>query len=380
MRFAHSQFLLATLLSVTVACGGGDNEPSSATGTVTGTVRRSGNAAPLAGINVAVGSVRTTSGADGTFTLAGVPTGTRTLSAAAAGYSPYSAQVSVTAAGTTQDIDLLPLTLFTSDSAALYIQAGTPVVRAVLLYVGDFDSRPVATASYPNNFLGTAMQRFRTSLSDVALQHGVALMGIASLIQDRTDDEAVAKIVSSLQDLAAGSGHPELATAPVLLYGVSFAAPVVYRFAHEQPQRTVGFFTWMGVARVPARTTAAQQVPGALILAGEDSLVDNAEVRTWFDANRAEGALWSIGVEPLVLHGPPDAAVTALTVRWMDDVLAQRLPTGTGTILSLQETAGWLGDLASFDIAAHDQFAGAPLSAAWLPTQATAEQWQALVR
>lgn len=81
--------------------------------------------------------------------------------------------------------------------------------------------------------------------------------------------------------------------------------------------------------------------------------------------------------------GPPMRDLTVIT-RWMDAVLSLRLPQGTAseappTLLPVDETEGWLGDLKTFLIAPFDCFEGDRLAASWFPTEETARDWQALV-
>jgi hypothetical protein len=43
-----------------------------------------------------------------------------------------------------------------------------------------------------------------------------------------------------------------------------------------------------------------------------ETLVDNAALTGFFEANRAEGALWSFAVEPGVRHQPTSASARSL--------------------------------------------------------------------
>lgn len=59
--------------------GGGGGQPAPNTGSISGTLLHAGTGLPLGGIQVAAGGVTTTTAANGTFTLTGVPVGTHTL-------------------------------------------------------------------------------------------------------------------------------------------------------------------------------------------------------------------------------------------------------------------------------------------------------------
>src|SRR5262249_17035797 len=87
-------------------------DTAATTGTITGVVRStaSGNP-PVAGatISVAGTSLSTTSGGDGSYTLANVPAGAQRLNASKTGFRTATVSVTVTAGQTvTQDISLAP--------------------------------------------------------------------------------------------------------------------------------------------------------------------------------------------------------------------------------------------------------------------------------
>ncbi len=373
--------LLAALLA---ACGGGSsstgsNPPPPTVGAVSGVVRRTGTNAPVSGATVQIGAVQGTSAADGSYTLADVPIGPDTLVVSATGYDAYTALLTVAAAGTTKDVVLVPTTVFLADTAALYIPLGVTSVRAVMVYLAAFDTRSVATGLTDTSETGIAMQVFRSAANAMLVQHGVALVGIAR-ISLGTEAEMEAAILSELSALAGASHHPEVANVPLFPVGWSGGGSPVYNFVHRQPQRCLAFFTWIGSLHgyIPL-LPAAQQVPGAILLAEGDSLVDSTTIRNWYNDNRAQGALWSLGIEPNAIHNPPDGLVLGTMFQWMRDILALRLPAGSSSLVPLVADSGWLGDPASFTVAPYAQFAGDTLTAAWFPTQASAVAWQSLV-
>ncbi|NHC45465.1 carboxypeptidase-like regulatory domain-containing protein [Motilibacter aurantiacus] len=82
------------------APGGGDPGPV-ATGTVKGKVVDGATLRPIRGAAVTAGSASTTTAADGAYTLAGVVSGSATVTVQAAGYTTATAQVDVPADTTT---------------------------------------------------------------------------------------------------------------------------------------------------------------------------------------------------------------------------------------------------------------------------------------
>lgn len=380
----RSPLVLVALAALLAACGGSSGgggstptDPSPTTGPLSGVVRNGGTNALLPGVTVTVGALTTSTDSNGAYRFADVPLGRRTVQATATGYADFTAQVTVVAAGTTQDITLDPATVFESNDAAMYIPPTVHTVRAVIVYMSSFDTRPVATGQTDTSETGLAMQTFRNEAGTLLSQYGVALVGTVDL--RHIDDAAVeGAITGDLDGLAAASGHPEVATVPVIPIGMSGGSSPTYAYLARQAQRVLAFYTWIGPLQELRSTTAdMRQVPGALILAERDSIVSNDIVRTWFDDNRALGALWSFGVEPNAIHNPPDSRVRAAMFQWLRDQLSLRLP---GTSLTpLAENDGWLGNLTTLTIAAHAQYSGDPLTASWFPTQASAEAWQNLV-
>ncbi len=375
----------ALLAAVLAACGGGSSAgpnpppPPPTVAPVSGVVRRTGTNAPVSGATVRIGARQDTSAADGSYTLADVPIGPDTLVVSASGFDAFTALLTVAAAGTTKDVVLVPTTVFLADTAALYVPLGVTTVRAVMVYLGAFDTRPVATGLTDTSETGIAMQVFRSAANAMLVQHGVALVGIAQISRG-TEAQIEAAILSELGALAGASHHPEVANVPIFPVGWSGGGSPAYIFVHRQPQRCLAFFTWIGTLHsyIPL-LPAAQQVPGAILLAERDSLVDSTTIRNWYNDNRAQGALWSLGVEPNAIHDPPDGLVLGTMFQWMRDILARRLPAGSSSLVPLAADSGWLGDAATFTVAPYAQFAGDTLTAAWFPTQASAVAWQGLV-
>ncbi|HEY1951848.1 MAG TPA: carboxypeptidase-like regulatory domain-containing protein, partial [Gemmatimonadaceae bacterium] len=79
------------------------------TGTIRGRITDAGTGAPLVGVQVRVDgtTLGAITGADGTYTIAGAPTGARSISTRRLGYAPARANVSVPTTGdATQDFSL----------------------------------------------------------------------------------------------------------------------------------------------------------------------------------------------------------------------------------------------------------------------------------
>lgn len=84
-------FLVIFLLALTSGCGGGGSKGA----TLNGTVVNGGTDAPIAGVRVALGSISATSKADGSFSLTGLPLGTKLLTAQLSGYEITTMSVTI---------------------------------------------------------------------------------------------------------------------------------------------------------------------------------------------------------------------------------------------------------------------------------------------
>jgi hypothetical protein len=147
------------------------------------------------------------------------------------------------------------------------------------------------------------------------------------------------------------------------------------------PIEVVGLFLKVPPPELTLLTDAAQRaVPTYLVLAGEEALFDNADLVAAFQENRGQGGLWSLAVEPGVLHHSLSPTQHRATVAWLETVLSLRLPDDSGPLRTLDEQAGWLGDHDTGEVAAWPDYGGDRTTASWFPTADVARQWQPLVR
>jgi poly(3-hydroxybutyrate) depolymerase len=110
-------------------------------------------------------------------------------------------------------------------------------------------------------------------------------------------------LLNALRSLASKSSRPEIATAPLLLWGISAGGEFNYEFTAWKPERVAAFVVNKGniyyTALAPA---AARRVPG-ILFTGENDLVFRVDAITGlFAINRRAGALWAYAQEPGVGH------------------------------------------------------------------------------
>jgi hypothetical protein len=175
----------------------------------------------------------------------------------------------------------------------------------------------------------------------------------------------------ALKNIGDQSGHPELVNAPFSIWGHSGGGDWVAQMMRQHPTRIIAAVSRSGGNDPGA---AADGIP-ALVVRGSDTDI-GTDVRRWFASARPRGALVAMARDLDQWHDCADLRV--LAIPFLDAVMAQRLPpptTGPVTLAPASAQTAWLGDAASFQIAAAVAFAGDKMTAHWLPNQAIAQKW-----
>ncbi len=224
---------------------------------------------------------------------------------------------------------------------------------------------------------------------DFATRHHLALVG-CRLTDKRHDQGFIEEYVNvskgsgdaflnALSSMAARAKHPEIAAAPLLLWGMSAGGEFNYEFVAWRPERVAAFVVNKGgIYYTALAPRAARNVPGILFV-GEKDLWSRTDIITGlFAVNRRAGALWALAREPGAAHVVGRSRDVALT--FFEDVLALRLDAEhPGTLKPIVEKEGFVGDpnAKTFMRAADAGNRDAPT--VWLPTERVARAWQAMV-
>jgi dienelactone hydrolase len=220
-----------------------------------------------------------------------------------------------------------------------------------------------------------------------ATRHGLALLGCR--FTDKPHDQSFIEeyvnvgagsgqaLLDALTSLSRRSQHPELATAPLLLWGMSAGGQFNYEFVAWKPERVLAFVVNKGGIYYSALLPqAARNVPGILFVGGKDLEFRTSTIAGLFAVNRRAGALWSFAEEPGAAHAVGRSRDMALL--FFEDVLPLRLGSAPGTLRLIPESSGFLGDLKAKTF--QKQSGAVPNHpTAWLPTERLARAWQALV-
>jgi len=186
-------------------------------------------------------------------------------------------------------------------------------------------------------------------------------------------------LLSAIGKFAARSEHPELATAPLVLWGMSAGGEFNYEFTAWKPERVAAFIVNKGNFYYTALVSpAARQVPGMLFVGGKDLEFRTNTIVGLFALNRRGGALWALAEEPGVGHVVGKSRDVAMV--FFEDVLAARLdpasPTGLKPMLA---KPGFLGDFKTKSFEPIGETAPKDPTA-WLPSERVARAWQEMIR
>lgn len=227
---------------------------------------------------------------------------------------------------------------------------------------------------------------------DFATKHKLAI--VACRLTDKPHDQSFIEdyanvshgsgqaLLTALSSFSKRTSHPEIATAPLLLWGMSAGGEFNYEFAVWKPERVIAFIVNKGNFYYTALASRETRRVPAILFVGEKDL----EFRTntivgLFAVNRRGGALWALAEEPGTAHAVGRSR--DLGAMFFEDVLPLRLGgpvvNGQPTLRPIDEKSGFVGDLKAqtFQPVAAAGALNAPT--AWLPTERIARAWQSVV-
>jgi len=258
----------------------------------------------------------------------------------------------------------------------LWVPGGRGTLRGTVVLV------PGSNGDGRNMVADTVWQAF-------ARKHRFAL--VACQITDRRHEQSFIEdyvnvprgsgqaLLDALAALGNAARHPELADAPLFLWGMSAGGQFDYEFAAWKPERVIAFVVNKGGIYYTALTSRSTRAVPALLFTGEQDLFSRTSTITGlFELNRRGGALWALTQEPGVGHVVGRSR--DLAAMFFEDVLALRQdPAAPNALKPLDEQSGFYGDIAGRTIrpAAGSRPPATPH--VWLPTERTARAWLAVV-
>jgi hypothetical protein len=203
------------------------------------------------------------------------------------------------------------------------------------------------------------------------------------------------RFLRGLDDLAAKSGHPELATVPWCLWGHSGGGFWASLMMASDPDRVVAawlrsgtaFATWeKGEIPRPELPEAAYRIP-IMCNPGAKEKDDERFKGAWdgglamFRAYRAKGAPIGFAPDPRTAHECGDSRT--LAIPFFDACLAARLPGADADAAKLRPvdaSTGWLAPLLGEAAEPAARYRGAAEEAVWLPGERVARAWGEYVK
>lgn len=197
----------------------------------------------------------------------------------------------------------------------------------------------------------------------------------------------------SLVDLGTMSGHPELSSVPLALWGHSGGGHWCGGIVMTQPDRVVAAWLRSGVPLLEANPErpeikpytipkAALKVPIMCNLGTKEgvTVTDGRFARVWpanlafFEKVRGSGGLLGVAIDPLTAHECGNSRY--LAIPWLDKCLELRLPQQPGKALQeIVSADAWLAEPTGTTAMPASKFEGEPLKAAWLPNETIAKAW-----
>ncbi len=278
-------------------------------------------------------------------------------------------------------------------TCSLWLPDGVKRVRALFLFTtygcwGDFAAGP--------------------QIRDLArdLQCGVVLSEFYPLVDKDAKDAT--QMLTILQTLAARSGHPEVANAPLFVFSHSNSTPGMAKFASLAPTRIVGWVAMKSAYGEQFAQPELYRIPGMVVSGEADTSYFQNQLETVRKLRREHGALMHMLVEADGGHWP-EGGLTGPTYQivmaFLKNVFYLRVPADSDATLApiklneVVEADGWLGQNVVgkripdggpgkwkweqptdvkrlLEIAPYADFPGDARNASWLPSADYARKWQ----
>jgi hypothetical protein len=188
-------------------------------------------------------------------------------------------------------------------------------------------------------------------------------------------------LLAVFENIASETQRAELRGMPLLFWGHSQGGPFGSTFAALHPERTIAVIRYHS-GPVGLEHQEASRIPKLVLMGGRDSVVEpvRSQVSDLWHAGRRKSAPWTFAMEPLAEHGSLSDVQKAnmLLFPWIAAVMNQRV-SATGTVRDVADRNGWLGNLVDHSIAGFETARFPQSEANWLPDEASAKAWHAVV-
>jgi pimeloyl-ACP methyl ester carboxylesterase len=264
----------------------------------------------------------------------------------------------------------------------LFVPQKISHVRSVVVLVNPGTWGGLASSLYAN----PEMRTLSTATQSTLLVLRISSIGLGARVRfvSNAGGGSADGLLQLLNRLAVESKHPELTEAPLLLWGHSAGGSFATTFAALHPERTIAFVRYHCAGLPGVDVNVLSTLPALLLEAGKDQIYSTGTYGTgeglWKNG-RSLGGPWTFGIEPDATH--QDAAdlkkANTVLIPWMMAVIRQRV-SPDGLLRVVPDGSGYLGNTRTAEFASYATFAGPKRESSWLPDEATARGWQAVVR
>ena len=197
-------------------------------------------------------------------------------------------------------------------------------------------------------------------------------------------------LLDALADLARQSKHPEIAHAPMLVFGHSNGTGFSAGFTAREPDRVFGWIAFKSANGRQFSKPPIYRIPGLVISGERDRSYFNNQLTTVERLRHDHHALMHMIVEPGAGHGPRRFTSYSILLAFIRTAFRLGVPPeadatrGPVKLVRPTEADGWLGqnwDKASgggqvLPIAPYAAFTGDKTRASWLPARDYARLWR----
>lgn len=281
----------------------------------------------------------------------------------------------------TSTLTVPPREAGTSGERHLWLPKGVTRIRAVFLFTSH------------GSFRGFSASKEIQALSR-ELQCGIVLSE-----DPHPDPEPMLEV---LETFAARSGHPEIANAPLFLFGHSNSSRDIGRFATRVPERVAGWVAMKSAYGEQFSVPELYSIPGMVVSGNEDHSYFSDQLATVRKLRREHGALMHMLIEADGPHWPVESTFEIM-MAFLKNVFYLRVPyDGDATLAPVQlthlaEKDGWLGQNVAgkrvkngtdwkweqptdvkrlLEIAPFAEYPADAKDASWFPNADYARKWQ----
>lgn len=216
----------------------------------------------------------------------------------------------------------------------LWKAENTPVVRGLFAFV--FHGCGKEFAEYAD-------------MRALAAELGCGIVGFDKYYMFPGAETPTGVLLDALKELAAASGHPEVAHAPIFTFGHSNATRFSVGFAAGEPERTIGWVAFKSANGGQFSLPPAYAIPGMVLSGEQDESYFSNQLLTVRKLRHQNQALMHMIVEPGGGHEAEKPGSYEMVMAFMKTVFNLRVPAdadprkGPVPLIELKEPEGWLG-------------------------------------